>query len=495
MLRRSAVMKSPRAPADQSDGLPLLLAVVTFAGVVGVLAILRHEWWRDEAYTWLVVRASHSPADLLQRLGFNGHPRAYYLLAYGLYQLWPSPMVLSLSNLVFALLAIALLVRSAPFPPIHKALFSLGFFPLYQYGVVARSYSLFLFLLFLYIHLKVRWPKHVAWRLLCLALLAQIHLMSLTTAGVLLFLDLAEQRSGRATWSRASWISAGLVGVSLASSVYQILPRGAGRAVLGRGFGAFLDPANGYLPPFDRFSGPIQIGVGLVLFALSWYVVRQDRATLLRYALLAAPLLGISIAVYGGLRWHDGFYFIYFIAALWLGGTPSPRSMRFLGVVLALHAGVGVYAISEDFRRPYSNGREAARTIHVEGLDRLPVLGLAVGSDAPGELHYAFEIDRIQPLLLYQQAGRAYDPRARTYEPYWRHYAEPDYFASMTFADLVPRLHDIASREHTPLLIVTVEHNLSDDVDPAPAPLRRIARFPRPLDYGERLGLYLFRLE
>jgi len=52
-------------------------------------------------------------------------------------------------------------------------------------------------------------------------------------------------------------------------------------------------------------------------------------------------------------------------------------------------------------------------------------LGLAVGSDARGNSTTPSRIDRIQPLLLYQQAGRAYDPRARTYEPYWRHYASP----------------------------------------------------------------------
>jgi hypothetical protein len=50
-------------------------------------------------------------------------------------------------------------------------------------------------------------------------------------------------------------------------------------------------------------------------------------------------------------------------------------------------------------------------------------------------------------------------------------------------------------RKKSSLLIVTVEHELSDHLDPAPAALHRIARFPRPPDYGERLCLYLFPLK
>jgi hypothetical protein len=106
------------------------------AALVGVVTVLRHEWWRDEAFTWLVVRESRSVGELLVALrdvGY-GHPRLYYLLAYGLYQIAPWPLALSLTNLLLALLATALFVDAAPFTRAQKLMFALGYFPLYQYG-------------------------------------------------------------------------------------------------------------------------------------------------------------------------------------------------------------------------------------------------------------------------------------------------------------------------------------------------------------------------
>jgi hypothetical protein len=469
-----------------------LLGLACLPLVLGVAAILRHEWWRDEAYTWLVVRASSSLADLVARLGFNGHPRAYYLLAYALYHLSPSPLVLSLSNLLFAVLAIALFVRSAPFPPLHRALFSIGFFPLYQYGVIARSYSLFLFLLFLYVHLKVRRPAQTALRLSCLALLAQIHLMSLAAAGVLLFLELVEQRRHRARWSAAAWISAVVAALSLMGAVYQILPRGTGSAAHHTRYEWFVEGlAKGYFPDFDRLRGDPQHFLGLALFGLSWLALSDDRGALLRCALLTAPLLGMTALLYPGHRWHHGFYFVYVLVALWLGGRPPPRlAVRLAGAVFLLHAAIGAYALGEDLRRPYSNGREVARALSAPDLQRLPLVGVRVLREGSGQPRYAFTIDEIQPVLVELPTGRAYDPRAGTYEPYWRHYAEPDYFAWMGPDELVSQLRDIAARLRSPLAVVVATD--LESAAPAPPPLRLLAAFPPPLDYGERLGLYLF---
>jgi hypothetical protein len=474
----------------------LLWVVLGLACLLGLAAIVRHEWWRDEAYTLLVVRESTSLADLCARLGFNGHPRAYYVLCYALCRIWPSPIALSGTNLALALLAIALFLHSAPFPPLHKALFALGFFPLYQYGVITRSYSVFLFLLFLYAHLRVRWPHLVAWRLVCLALLAQVHLMSLACAAVLLLLELHERRSGAVVWSKRAWLGAAALVMSLACTAYQILPRGhqpASRSTNADLFFAGL--ANGFFPHFDRLRGMGQAVLGMTLFVLSWLVLRRDRGALLRYALLALPLAALSALIYYGHRWHHGFYFVYFVVAVWLSGAPSQRCLRFLGAVLALHAAVGAYALAADLGGPYSNGKDVARAIEEQDLGRLPLVGVEVQPGTSGELRYVFQIDSIQPVLLYLKAGRAYNPRAATRDAYWSHYAEPAYFAPMSASELVVELREIAKRLGAPMVVVTVEGAPLHGAEIAPPPLRRLATFERPLDYGEALGLYLFPLD
>jgi hypothetical protein len=290
-------------------------------------------------------------------------------------------------------------------------------------------------------------------------------------------------------------MAVGTAGIGLVIAAYQVLPRGASHVPIGTNVGAFFyGLANGYFPDFDRFAGKGQIVIGTCLYALSWVVVSPDRGALLRYAALTVPLMGISALIYSGYRWHHGFYFIAFLVALWLSGPPSRRTTRFLGLVLALHAAIGGFALAEDLRRPYSNGEGAARAIQALGLTGLPLLGIDVQTDTRGELTFAFQIDEIQPVLLYLQAGRAYDPVAGSFEAYWKHYAEPNYFTRMPESELVPRMRAITEHLQAPLVVVAIENGLPERSG-LPPPLRRLASFPRPLDHGEPLGLYLFPLE
>ena len=156
---------------------------------LGVLGVVNHEWWGDEAFTWLVAGESHTLRELITNLGFQGHPRPYYILAWMLRQIWENPLAWSFTNLAFALGAIFLFMRSAPVTRVQAALFSLGFYPLFQYGVIARSYSMFMFFLFLYCHLRATRRSAIEARFAVLAVLAQIHLFSLMATTVLLFLD------------------------------------------------------------------------------------------------------------------------------------------------------------------------------------------------------------------------------------------------------------------------------------------------------------------
>jgi hypothetical protein len=134
-----------------------------------------------------------------------------------------------------------------------------------------------------------------------------------------------------------------------------------------------------------------------------------------------------------------------------------------------------------------------ARALSAHGLDRLPLVGVRVVDFGPRGLLYAFQIDETQPVLVaLPSSARAYDPRAGTFEAYWRHYSDPDYFAWTAPAELVSQLRDLSARLRSPLAIVLVEYDIPDATAPAPEALRLVAAFPPPLDYGEHMGLYLF---
>ena len=56
------------------------IAVFAVFAALLVLGMLFHEMWRDEIQAWLIVRDSHSVADLFRNLRYEGHPALWYVL-------------------------------------------------------------------------------------------------------------------------------------------------------------------------------------------------------------------------------------------------------------------------------------------------------------------------------------------------------------------------------------------------------------------------------
>jgi len=463
--------------------------------VLGFIGILYHEWWRDEAYTWLVVGSSGTLRELVTNLGFNGHPRAYYFFAWALRQLWTNPFALSLSNVAFALAGIFLFVRSAPVTRFQAALFSLGFYPLYQYGIITRSYSLLILLLFLYCHLRVTRPNARVARLIVLAVLAQVHLASMIAAAVLLIFDwLVGARSPR--WRAQEWAAAAVVVVSLALSAWQMLPDKGAPPSYGatdivtvfNGFANAFVPNYGILNEGDLVQRLLQLGIGLFLFVGSFAMLWPLHRGLLVYSMLAGGMLAECVFVYSGYRWHHGLYFIFMVAALWLSAEHPLRGVRaqFLNFVLALQVIVGLYALGADILSPYSDGRLASRFLRERGLDRLPIVGMSVLRVSRDTAEYKWETDQIQPVLLGLDRTRIFDPVRGSFESFYRHYTEPESLLVMNGLEIDRSLQGVAARLGGPFIVVLMGYK-----PPNVRLLEKLTDLPRTLDYGERYSLFL----
>jgi hypothetical protein len=467
-------------------------SVSVTSALVGLVVAFRHEWWRDEANTWLVVRSSDSVRQLLATIGFNGHPKAYYVLVWLLSRVSPSPLSLSIVNLGFAVTAIFLFAAFAPFSRLSRALFAFGFFPLYQYGIIVRCYAALLALLCGYAALYTRAPERRGLRFLVLAALAQVHFLAALAAAALFAFELASYDVRRLTFAAKACASAVLA--SGLATAYQLLP--PDRSYRGATHASPLDIAlaapSAFMPNFDHvMSTTVQQGIGVVLCGASWLVAASNRRALVRYAALCATLVAMSAFVYSGQRWHNGFFFVYFLVALWLAGGPAMGGRSaYVALLLAVHAALGLYALFADFRHPYSDGSAVAGDIRSRSLDRLPLVGVAFSNEGT----FSWDIDEIQPVLLGLDRGRAYDPVEKTFEPFWRHYYDRDsHFARLPQSMLAGELSRIARGLHSPLLVVGVLGR-HDPVANVAAPLETLLVPPPSMDDGERLCLYVYPL-
>ncbi|MBI3894234.1 MAG: hypothetical protein HY303_22165, partial [Candidatus Wallbacteria bacterium] len=124
-----------------------LLLVAAFA-VVAVFGICHHEMWRDEIELLQVSLSSRSVGEYLHNIDICGHPRFYFLFVYALSRITGNPAVVPFAHLGIVLAAVFIWSMWAPFTRLQKTLFCFGYYPLFEYGVIARNYSIGLLVLF-----------------------------------------------------------------------------------------------------------------------------------------------------------------------------------------------------------------------------------------------------------------------------------------------------------------------------------------------------------
>lgn len=272
-----------------------------------------------------------------------------------------------------AILGVAVFLGWAPFPLWLKLLFPFTYFPLFQYAVIARSYSLFLPVL---CGLAALYPARHARRwlgyLILLILLANISLHG-ALLGVVLFAEwfwTARRGAVRYIYGAVFLLLYGFVYLQLRlppDLAPQFGPHGP--AMMALRFQQQIREAY-----FGGLGGSVWKLLGLIaalaVIAISacWFV----RTTVIwLYAGLSAPLL--ALALFKATYWHSGVLFLVWIFCLWLAfdeKRPVPRSVVYAtGAVLIVQAAFGLYSIGRQIDGTYSGAAAAARYLIETGED------------------------------------------------------------------------------------------------------------------------------
>jgi hypothetical protein len=300
-------------------------------------------------------------------------------------------------HLGIAAAAVFLFARNAPFSRRARALFAFGYFPLFEYGVISRSYSLGLLLVLAFASL---YPRRLSRGYLplgiVLALLANANaygwLLASVLAGGLVIEALTHLEVRQALRARDARIALGLWGAGAALGVLQMLPPEdggfAGRAALGWDPGKLLltlaSAAQAYFP-LPNVGGdavwsslllwrlPPALSALLGMAAVVGLAVRLSRSRVALVAYLAGTLalLVFTYAFYFGWLRHHGHHFILAIACLWLARrdeatastNPAPRRDLPLVLWLTLHLIAGLTLWGLDLALPFSNAQAVARMV------------------------------------------------------------------------------------------------------------------------------------
>jgi hypothetical protein len=377
-----------------------------------VLVVLHHEPWRDEAEFWLIARTSTSVAELRDNLQYANQTRLWPGLLYGLARVTGRIEAMQLFHAALAAAAVGLFARFAPFRPFAKVLFAFGYYPLFEYGVIARAYSLGVLLTFAACVLFARRPRPYVGLGLCLFLLAQTSAFAAIVAAAFALAAAADDLIGQprpgevvSPWRLASLGAVAASGIAL-SVVQMIAPADGAFAFqwdTSTSPSALAGTARhlwrAYVPlprPILHFwnTNVLDGGVawpavlGLALWAAAaWSFLARPAALVFHVAGTAALLLFAHTNHFASLR-HVGHLYLLLVAAAWIasggrrgrlgwpeGVRPPPRGLvQATGVVLlVVHMAAGVFAAGMDVVHPFSGGPAVARLLESRGYAELPL--------------------------------------------------------------------------------------------------------------------------
>jgi len=137
------------------------LIIIPFI-IISLIEIFNHEPWRDEGQAWLIARDSNTLMDLFNSMRYESSPALWHLLLTPLAKIGLPYFTMALTHFLIIFLSVLLVIHFSPFTQLQKGTLIFGYYFLYEYNVIARSYvltALFLFLIAAYYQERFQKPK------------------------------------------------------------------------------------------------------------------------------------------------------------------------------------------------------------------------------------------------------------------------------------------------------------------------------------------------
>ena len=415
-------------PRGKSDRRFELIALASFAIVLGVVAVF-HEPWNAETQSWRLAIDSDGLAALAHNARYEGHPLLFHFVLQLVGHLSRAWWAAVATNLLIACLAAWTVLRFAPFSRLEKALCIGGYFLLYEYGVIVREYGLGV--LFAFAACAAWTAERRRWivAIVCLIAMANTSVLGFLVAlaaGAAFMMDVVWRDGPAAPKITPRMLMTGAICAALALALgvivaRQVIPpasasyQGDGAAVLGRA--SAYDMAWALTLPLRALVPLATIGEGTVQ-ANHWLFEPDGRATLGLEVLLsgAVVLLGCVMTVrrrtalvffligtiglvaffllfVRGYARHHGHIAIVWIMAAWLSRSGPPtvwptaiaplveRARRAAPMVLRWSLVPMTFAAAEfaigDLVLPYADVVAVTDMLRARGLADRPIIGVA----------------------------------------------------------------------------------------------------------------------
>ncbi|HAJ62037.1 MAG TPA: hypothetical protein DCP31_24690 [Cyanobacteria bacterium UBA8543] len=415
---------------NQSHTTFVSLLVLSFL-FLQVIGIIHHEMWRDELHAWMIARDSSSISDLFNNLRYEGHPALWHLCLYFLSRVTRNPLAMQVFHLGISVLSVYIFVKFSPFTRLQKILFTFGYFPLFEYGIISRNYSFGVLLIFLFcIFFQNRYKNYLVLAIL-LSLMANTNaftfIVAVCLAITLVFERIIESNSNR-LFSNSKWnliLSVTIFVAGVIIALLQLIPPSdsdftgdkeqvfqQSRVVLinieriassiARIWKIYVPiPSLQYnfwdtniltdesSPTILRLSAVV-LSLGLLFISTTLFI--RKPVILFMYLSVTLGILLFHYLKFKGSMRHSGYLFVIFLACLWISKNWNKtiylnRSLeqvtsffrihqnQYLNILLCIHVMVGIFAFSMDLKYPFSASKEVVSFIESQQLQEALIVG------------------------------------------------------------------------------------------------------------------------
>ena len=290
---------------------------------------LKHEIWRDEGQAWLIARDSTSFSSFLKTLGYEGTPGLYHVLLM-LFAKTGLPVIsMSLLNVAIMTSAVAIFVYGFPFNKFIKAASIFGYYMAYEYGTIARSYSLLILFVFAIAAIYKKRHEYKYLYPILVLLLSNTCLHGTIIAIAFLAAYIYELIFVLKKINTSSIVSLAIMFFGIALSVFQMIPPpdlgssekwALGMSPLRVCAHALFPLVKNEIQFWNTSAIPMTFYIwvlGSLALVLPAFMIRKPRNILLCYTAWTGLLIVSCFRHIGGLR-HTGILFIVLLAVLWI---------------------------------------------------------------------------------------------------------------------------------------------------------------------------------
>ncbi len=409
-------------------------ALVAF-GVVLAIALASHELWRDELQSWMIARGSASPSMLLRNLRYEGHPVLWYAVLWPFAQMFRSVMTLQVLEWFIATGTAAIVLFKAPFTLGRRVALIFGYFFLYEYGALTRSYGLGVLLTFASMVAVTTKRPHWVLRAVLLGLLANT-----SAFGACVAIAIAAGVAARdQPWrhddidDRRDAVFGALVFLGLAAYAYAQAQPAPGTAPFA-GWNTSIDLHLGAKVLSAPFSALVPIPrlqhswwntsiadghtrlaatAGILLVIAVTFSLRRSKPALATWCTGVALILVFLYTKLGtasNMRYF-GHIFVLYVVAMWFAVNDARAGRRgslLFDGVLTIQVIIAVAAVVLDIFMPFTNAGATADWFRAHHAAHAPIVGCPdfAASAVAGELDRPISYpqgDRLGTFILWDR--------------------------------------------------------------------------------------------